>query len=108
MEPATLAERSAHGAREHPTADYARLSQRHPYWPFNREHGIERPRHAGRRLHYPREKTGALLEKIQQRADAKHAAADLDRHRHALGQSVGLPRQPWLHSPALRFLATTF
>src|SRR5437667_3485058 len=64
VETAALAERSAHGAREHPTADYARLSQRHPYWPFNREHGIERPRHAGRRLHYPREKTGALLKEI--------------------------------------------
>src|SRR5436305_1120175 len=34
---------------------------------------------------------GALLEKIRQRADAKHAAANLDRYRHALGQSARLP-----------------
>ena len=50
---------------------------------------------------HSREKAGALLEEIRQRADAQHAAAHLDRHRHALGQSPRLSRQPRLHPHAV-------
>ena len=76
VEAAALAERSAHGAGERSRADHARVSQRHPHRPLDREHRLEGPRHAGRRLQHSREKAGALLEEIRQRADAQHAAAD--------------------------------
>src|SRR5205809_7810043 len=41
VETAALAERSADGACEHPTADYARLSQRHPHRSLNCEHRLQ-------------------------------------------------------------------
>jgi hypothetical protein len=47
-----------------------------------------------------REKAGALLEDIQQRANAEHAAPDVDGHRDALGQSARLSGEPRLHPPA--------
>ena len=46
-------------------------------------------------------KSGVLFEEIRQRANAQHAAADRDRHLHALGQSPRLPRQPRLHPHAV-------
>jgi hypothetical protein len=54
--------------------------------------GSKGPRHAGRRLQHSREKAGALLEEIRQRADAEYAAADVDRHRMHSGNLPGYPR----------------
>ncbi len=36
-----------------PAADHARVSQRHPHRSLEREHRLEGPRHAGRRLQHP-------------------------------------------------------
>ena len=52
-------------------------------------------------LHHSREKADPSLEEVRQRADAEHAAVDLERDRDALGQSARISRQPRLHPDAV-------
>ncbi len=63
--------------------------------------GTKNQQNSDRRLHHSREKADPSLEEIRQRANAEHAAADLERHRDALGQSARVSRQPRLHPDAV-------
>jgi len=53
------------------------LSQRHPHWPFNHKHGLERPRDRRRRLAILEKKQEHYSKENNNRANAKHAAANL-------------------------------
>ena len=70
-----------------------------------RIHGLdrkERTRNADGRLHDPAEARGSLLESLQQRAHALHAATHMGGRRTACGQAAGLPGVPRLRAHALR------
>ena len=70
-----------------------------------RDHGIdgqEGPRDADGCLHDPPEERRSLLEHLQQRADALHAAPDLVGRRAPRGPAARLPGVPRLCAHALR------
>jgi hypothetical protein len=65
--------------------------------PCRRARGATAPH---RDLHDPAEEPPALLQHLQQRAHAQHAAADLARHRASCRRPARLSGQPRLHPAA--------